>query len=279
MKLTAKVNGVQQEIELSKKDVYVVECGGDSGKTNKVLANIDENYKTHYAWKYVSNKPVFISGGNIVCKHIANGESIPPNTPIISFEDWERLMEQKELPKEFCFVCDENSEEQLERLGVITEPFYIPCDENDFGLYFYVQNNKIVFGGFDNANIAFSKDERYNHKNFKIISLADYLPKESDKEEPKLTKWRFKTQKEFDDTCEKDEDGDYICGVALFNRSMYHLFGTEYAGSPDNLIRVDGWTIAHEMLMPLEEVGEVKPTQKWEKLTRGGYEYNILREG
>lgn len=98
MKLTAKLNGVQQEIELTKEDVYVVECGGVD-ETNSILKFIDESFKTTFYWKYVSNSPVFEDAG-FYSKHVTKHEPIPPNTPIISFEDWERLMESdKEEPK------------------------------------------------------------------------------------------------------------------------------------------------------------------------------------
>lgn len=286
MKLTAKVNGVQQEIELTKEDVYVVECV-DKERANKVLKSVDESYESMNHWKYVSNKPIFDGKNKAKHSHIASYEPIPPNTPIISFEDWERLMAEKELPKEFCFVCDENSKEQIKKFKIYNADWSL----HKFGLTYYVSNGSIRdFKDNDVWCLGCGKDAP-------LISLADYLPTESDKEEPKPTKWRFKTQKEFDDTCEKDDYGDYICGKSFFVDSMFRLFGKEYVGSPDNLIRHDNWLITPEMLMPLEESndmipnepnwGEVKPTnpinsetknyafpvaptQKWEKFTKGG---------
>ena len=74
----------------------------------------------------------------------------------------------------------------------------------------------------------------------------------------KETRWRFKTREEFEATCEKDENEDYICGDNEFVDLMFELFGKEYEGSIDNLIRVktsDGcpWGITPEMLVPMEE--------------------------
>lgn len=164
---------------------------------------------------------------------------------------------QKQLPKEFTFVSDENSREQLEKLGVRRNGYNI----DNIGFYYLIESNKVV------------DTSRYQFPNVELIDLSDYI----DQEEPKPTKWRFKTRQEFDDTCEKDSDGDYKCGKTRFVKGMFYLFGEKYYGSPDSLIDVDSWTITPEMLMPLEE----EPTQskqKWQSKTRYGYDILALQE-
>lgn len=73
-----------------------------------------------------------------------------------------------------------------------------------------------------------------------------------------MKKYRFKTQEEFEATCKKDEDGDYICGKELFVvNEMSALFGQEYNPISDgiyhNLVKVgdEHWYAAPEMLVEL----------------------------
>ena len=190
MKLTAKVNGVQQEIELSKEDVYVVECGSVE-RVNSVLINVYSGFKEEFGWKYASNKPIF-SGYDARSKHLANAEPIPPNTPIISFEDWERLMGEKELPKEFTFICDGNSKEQLKKLGVGLSVWSM----GGIGYYYLVENNKVI------------DYSEYPYINSMLINLSDYI----DQEEPIQSeqKWQSKTKDGYECHIYEEFDGKIL---------------------------------------------------------------------
>lgn len=150
----------------------------------------------------------------------------------------------KKSPKEFTFICDEKSREQLEKLGVKIKDYYVT--KLDYGDWYEVKNKKIVNEGY--------MSQKYH---FPLINLSDYL----EPTEPIKTKYRFKTKEEFEDTCEKNEDGDYDCGEKYFISDMHHLFGQEIdielnkefgANWYDKSVNIN-WGITPEMLVPLED--------------------------
>lgn len=69
---------------------------------------------------------------------------------------------QKELPKEFTFICDKNSKEQLKKLGVDLYGYGINCT----GFNYLVYNNKV------------EDCSKYKFNNQPIISLSDYIEQE-----------------------------------------------------------------------------------------------------
>lgn len=80
---------------------------------------------------------------------------------------------QKQLPNEFTFVCDKNSREQLEKLGVDFNNYTILCYK-----HYYTVVNKYV--------INYSRDKP---NNYKPINLSDYI----DQEQPE-PKWQYRTR-------------------------------------------------------------------------------------
>ena len=69
---------------------------------------------------------------------------------------------QKQLPKKFTFICDENSREQLEKLGIDLAGYQV-CD---IGFYYFVENNKVQRSDSDQNDY------------YRLINLADYLDQE-----------------------------------------------------------------------------------------------------
>ena len=74
-----------------------------------------------------------------------------------------------------------------------------------------------------------------------------------------MKKYRFKTKQEFEETCKKNEEGDYICGEDDFIVEFMHpLFVVEYKPHPrfNNMVIVsnDLWSITPEMLVEINEL-------------------------
>ena len=82
---------------------------------------------------------------------------------------------QKQLPKEFTFICDEHSKEQLEKLGVKLNGYKIT--EEDYSDYYIVIDKKII-------SMAYSYE--LINEDSKLINLSDYI--EQQQPEPKQLK-------------------------------------------------------------------------------------------
>ena len=83
---------------------------------------------------------------------------------------------QKQLPDEFTFICDENSREQLEKLGVDIGSYRMSHN----GAYYVIENNKIMWNCFE-----YKGDKP-------LINLSDYI----DQEQPE-PKWQEKIRAEY----------------------------------------------------------------------------------
>lgn len=72
----------------------------------------------------------------------------------------------KQLPKEFVFVCDKHSREQLERLNIELGNFNIASQI--YGAYFRVVGNKVFEGGYHG----------YKATSLPLIDLSNYIEQE-----------------------------------------------------------------------------------------------------
>lgn len=86
----------------------------------------------------------------------------------------------KKLPNEFTFICDENSREQLEKLGVDLNDFEI----SSISQTYLVKNNVVVTNDYG----GWSKKFKYA-ENLTPINLTDYI--EQEQPEPK---WQDRTR-------------------------------------------------------------------------------------
>lgn len=73
-----------------------------------------------------------------------------------------------------------------------------------------------------------------------------------------MRKYRFKTKQEFEETCQKNEEGNYICGEDDFIVEYMHpLFGVEYKEHPMIpklvILNNETWFTTPEMLVEIKD--------------------------
>lgn len=88
------------------------------------------------------------------------------------------IEEKKELPNEFCFICDKYSKEQLKKLGVAFEKYAV----NNLDYIYYVKNNIVRDYKQNTCNGMWDKNVG---KDLEPINLSNYIKSERKKWEDK----------------------------------------------------------------------------------------------
>lgn len=109
-------------------------------------------------------------------------------------------MKTKELPKEFTFICDEHSREQLEKLGIDYNKHY-QLKEEDYGDWYEVENKKIICEGY-----------MFDKYDYPLINLSDYI------DQPNEQKWQDKTRGGYEYHIYEEFEGEIFGRIKINNK-------------------------------------------------------------